>query len=118
LGGIITQADGEVPKMTRTPLKGEARWKDIEDLINRWAKRDKIGALELEESIKDVRENLTDKEHGVLENDAMAGGRIGIMLHPTLEQYIKAFYPDFLETKDDLHEFMRRFPKFKVRKQI
>lgn len=118
MSGIITQSDGELPKMTPQRLEGEAKWKDIEDLINRWAKRDTQAALDLEAAIRESRENLSDKKHGVLDNEAMAGGRIGIMLDPNLEQYIKAFYPEFLSTKDELHEFMHRFPKFKVRQEV
>jgi len=117
MGGIIT-SDSDGLKMIRQPLKGEAKWKDIEDLINRWAKRNKSGAYELELCVRSARDELVDKKHGRLANEGMANGRIGIMIHPELETYIKAFYPDFLSTKDDLHEFMKRFPKFKVREAI
>lgn len=105
-------------KVQHNRYKGDAKWKDIEDLINRWAKRNPRGALDNEAWIKETREGLFDKKHGVLSNEGMAGGRIGIILHPELEQYIKAFYPDLFETKEGLHEFMRRFPKFKVRSQV
>lgn len=93
---------------------GDAKWKDIEDLINRWAKRNPRGAYELELSLRATREGLTDKKFGVMNNEAMAGGRHMITLHPELLQYIETFYPKFLSTKDELHEFMNKFPKFKV----
>lgn len=117
MGGLLSADDGGI-KLTRQQLKGDGKWKDIEDLINRWAKRNKKGAAELELWIKSAREEMVDRKHGRLLKEGMANGRIGIMLHPELEAYIKAFYPDFLSTKDELHEFMKRFPKFKVREVI
>jgi hypothetical protein len=93
---------------------GEAKWKDIEDLINRWAKRNPQGAFDNEKWVKQAYADLADKKFGKLENEAMAGGRLGVSIHPELMNYIEMFYPKFLQTKDELHEFMRRFPKFRV----
>ena len=93
---------------------GEAKWKDIEDLINRWARRNPQGAIDNERWVKQAHADLSDKKFGRLENSAMAGGRLGVSIHPELMNYIEMFYPKFLQTKDELHEFMRRFPKFRV----
>lgn len=116
--GIEVFSDDNLKYIKPSQLKGDAKWRDIEDLVNRWARRNPRGAWELEQSIKEKRASLTDKKYGTLNNEGMAGGRIGIMLHQELLQYIEAFYPKFLSTKDELHEFERRFPKFKIPEKI
>lgn len=96
-------------KAPRPQKKGDAKWRDIEDLINRWAKRNPQAALLNEQWIKEAREGLKDKKYA-------AGdiGRWGVSIHPELMNYIQAFYPDFMDTKKDLHEFMKRFKKFRI----
>lgn len=112
-------ADDKFLKMQRRTLTGEAKWGDIEDLINRWARRNPRGAYELEQYIKQSQENLLDKKHGLMEGKSkgdinIPATRIGIALHPELLQYIEAFYPKFLSTKAELHEFKKRFKKFRI----
>lgn len=99
-------------KMRKSSLTGEAKWKDIEDLINRWARRNPQGALDNERWVKQAQADLADKKHG-----KTSMGRIGISIHPELMNYIQAFYPDFMDTKEDMHEFMKRFKKFRVPEQ-
>lgn len=99
-------------KMKRSSLTGSAKWKDIEDLINRWARRNPKGALENEQWVKEAQASLTDKKFG--RSGAEAMGRVGVSIHPELLQFIEAFYPDLFNSKDNLNEFMRRFPKFRV----
>jgi hypothetical protein len=106
-------------KMHRRDLKGDAKWKDVEDLINRWAKRNPAGALMTDRYIKEVRGGLKDKKFGLMEGKSKGGvnapgTRIGVALHPELLQYLEAFYPDIFKTKSGLHEFKKRFPKFRV----
>jgi hypothetical protein len=110
----LTKTDGGSLKMPRRTLTGDAKWRDIEDLINRWAKRSPRKAWELETYIKEIQADLYDPKHGKQRNEGMAGGRIGLALDQELLQYIQAFYPDFLQTKDEMHEFMKRFPKFRI----
>lgn len=109
---LTSMGDTNFLKAQRSQLTGDAKWKDIEDLINRWAKRNPQGAWELELSLRESRELLADKKFAT--SKTMAGGRHMLSLHPELLQYIETFYPKFLSTKDELHEFMRRFPKFAV----
>lgn len=110
---ILTESDDkDFLKMPFSNLTGDAKWKDIEDLINRWARRNPQGAIDNERWVKEAQAELTDKKFG--KSGAEAMGRVGISIHPELMSYIQAFYPKFMETKADLHEFMRRFPKFKV----
>lgn len=106
-------------------LTGAAKWRDIEDLINRWANRNKRGALEQERWLRETKEELHDKKNAKWAKDLYGkGGRVGaetkfsVLMHPELMAYIKMFYPDFLETKEDLHEFMVKFPKFRIRRVI
>jgi len=106
-------------KMPRRQLTGEAKWRDIEDLINRWARRNPQGAIQTEQYIKQVQAGLLDKKHGLMGGKSkgdvnIPGTRIGVAIHPGLMNYIQAFYPDFMDTKADLHEFKKRFPKFRV----
>lgn len=108
--------DSGVLKMQRSSLKGEAKWKDVEDLINRWAKRNPRGAIENEKWVKESNAGLNDKKFAKSSSEAM--GRLGVSIHPELLQYIEAFYPDLFSTKDGLHEFMRRFKKFTVPESI
>lgn len=119
----LTSVNGDFLKMPRRQLTGEAKWKDIEDLINRWARRNPQAAYQLEKYVKATKEGLLDKKHGLMGGKSKGGDnapatRIGVVIHPELMNYIQAFYPGFMDTKDDLHEFKRRFPKFKISEAI
>lgn len=103
-------------KMKPSQLKGEAKWRDIEDLINRWARRNPHGAIDNERWVKEARFELKDKKHG--KSGAEALGRFGVSIHPELMNYIQAFYPKFMDTKEEMREFMKRFPKFKVPEKV
>lgn len=109
----------EFLKVPKKHLTGAAKWKDIEDLINRWAKRDPKGAYQLEKWLTATREGLYDKKNAKWDRnfDAKYGKvspdmKLGLLIHPDLEAYILAFYPDMFSTKESMHEFMRHFPKF------
>jgi hypothetical protein len=114
------------PIIFKKPIKqltGEAKWRDIEDLINRWARRNPWAAKDLEAYVKEKRPELTDKKHGLL--SGMSKGdinapatRIGVAIHPELMNYIQAFYPEFMDDKKDLYEFKKRFPKFRITEAI
>ena len=113
--------DSSVLKMKSSNLQGEAKWKDIEDLINRWARKRPQRAIEHERYLREVRGNFVGNKWGFIDqfNDAGkqkktvdGGTRISVSIPDELMQYIEAFYPKFLETKDELQEFKKRFPKF------
>lgn len=113
--------DSGVLKMKASSLKGEAKWKDIEDLINIWAKRRPQKAIEHEKYLREIRGNFVGNKWGFIDElddsgkkrQAISGGtRISVSIPQELMQYIEAFYPKFLETKDELNEFKKRFPKF------
>jgi hypothetical protein len=111
-------SNSEFLKMRRSAKTGEAKWKDIEDLINRWAKRRPQLAWENEQYVKQAQADLIDKKHGLMggktDEANLPSTRIGVAIHPELMNYIQAFYPTFMDTKEDLHEFKKRFPKFRV----
>lgn len=109
---LATTDNADFLKMPRSQLTGAAKWKDIEDLINRWARRNPRGAMDNEKWVKEAHADLKDKKFGKSDSEGM--GRIGLSIHPELMQYIEAFYPDFMSTKEEMREFMKRFPKFRV----
>lgn len=124
---LSTTSNSDFLKMQRSQLTGDAKWKDIEDLINRWARRNPDKARYLQAYILDVRSGLYDKKFGRSKIDVKKsnhkitdseGQRIGVVIDPELMNYIQAFYPDFMDSKDDLHEFKKRFPKFKISEAI
>ncbi len=115
---LSNTSNADYLKARRNPKKGEEKWKDIEDLINRWAKRNPKGAYLNEQWVKEAQSDLIDKKHGLMggkiDDANLPGTRIGVCIHPELMNYIQAFYPDFMDSKFDLHEFKKRFPKFRV----
>lgn len=121
---ILTSAEDNSGflKAERKHLTGEAKWKDIEDLINRWARRNPQGAYLNEQWIKEAKAGLIDKKFakmgGKADKETGITNRFGVSIHPELEAYILTFYPKFMSTKEDLHEFMRRFPKFTVPESV
>lgn len=105
--------------MRSSTKTGEAKWKDIEDLINRWARRNPQAAYQTEQYVKAVQEGLKDKRHGLMGGKSkgdvnVPSTRIGAAIHPELMNYIQAFYPDFMDSKNDLYEFKKRFAKFRI----
>lgn len=106
-----------VMKRQRRDLKGMAKWKDIGDLINRWAKRQPQRAYQLEQDLKfaQLEAKVTGgKWEKTLRKDGAYHGdmKVGILIDPELMNYIQVFYPEFLDTKEELQEFKRYFPKF------
>lgn len=115
---LFSTGNDNLQKMRFSTLTGDEKWKDIEDLMNRWARRNPKGAYEMEMYIKEMRASLTDKKYGVMggkaDKETGITNRIGVAIHPELMSYIHAFYPTFMDSKDDLHEFKKRFPKFRI----
>lgn len=118
---ISNHGDSGALKIQRKHLTGSAKWKDIEDLINRWAKKRRTQAYEHELYLRELRGVQKDKKHGFIDGPRGLGGAVGgggtrmtVSLPQELLQYIEAFYPNFLSTKEELHEFKKRFPKFVV----
>lgn len=113
--GSICAMNSENLKKPIRHLTGEAKWKDIEDLVRRWAKRNPEAYKLTVAYAKDAKEQLVDKKHGMLGGANRNGGtRIGIVIHPELMNYIQAFYPKFMDENSDVTEFKKRFPVFKV----
>lgn len=108
------QFDENVLKKPIKHLTGDAKWRDIADLIARWGRRNPDAMQLTIDYAKDLQEGLKDKQHGQMGGGNTAGTRIGVVIHPELMNYIQAFYPDFLDSNEDVAEVKRRFPKFKV----
>lgn len=121
--GIIELPNGPIDpnvlKAKTSQLTGEQRWKDIEDLVMRWTRKNPVEAGWTKAYIKDVQAGLKDKKFGLVggtdhDDTNQPNTRIGIAIHPSLMNYIQAFYPEFLDTNEDLQEMKKRFPQFRV----
>ena len=118
MGGILTEGDGDAI-FKRQELSGEAKWKDIEDLVRRWAKRNPRRFREMVVYNKEkLSDSMHNNQHGELKEEAMANGRAAISIDPELLNYIETFYPNIISTKESLHEFMKRMPGFNIRYKI
>lgn len=115
-------------KNLKKPIKahtGEAKWKDINDLIRRWSIRNPVAFALNMDYVKDIKGGLKDKKFGQTGGagntgavGSSSGTRIGLAIHPELINYIQAFYPDFLDKNEDVHEFGRRFKNFCIPEKI
>lgn len=116
---VSSTGNADFLKYRPSEKRGEAKWADIQDLINRWAKRNPKAAIETERYVRSLHAELADKKHGT-SKDEKTGivNRVGICIHPELMNYIQAFYPNFMDTKEDLHEFKKRFPKFRIASEV
>jgi len=104
---------------------GEARKKDIADLVKRWVRRNPEAATENMRYNKQARQELMDKQFGLMggHSDSKAvgsnsGTRLTASVHPELISYIQAFYPDFLDTKEELIWFRKTFKGFSIPEKV
>lgn len=99
---------------------GEARWKDIDDLIKRWKKRNPQGYEDNMAYVQEKKESLADKKFGEWTdgNKKKMGTRLGLAIHPELMNLIESFYPDFMTKKGDVGEFGKRYPQFQIPDKI
>ena len=109
-------------KVLQTPLKhleGEAKWKDITELVQLWAARNPRGWRQQKQWTNDTSiYAIHSGKKGKLDSSIGQYGKVGpdtrisVLMHPELMEYISVFYPRFLTTKDELDEFKHRFPVF------
>ena len=97
---------------------GAAMWKEIDDLVTRWATRNPVAANWNRHYNQAVRDELTDKKHGTLNNEGMAGGRMAISVHPELMNYIETFYPKFFESKENIRRFGKTYKMFQIPEEM
>lgn len=90
----------------RASMSVSAKWKDIDDLVKRWARKFPQEYQDNMGWVKSDREDYLMKPTREL--------RKGILIHPRLMIYIQHFHPTFLDTNQDLKEFSKRFPAFVV----
>lgn len=86
------------------PLKGD-RWENIAHVIKWWHKKYPVDSRRLKDDIARARADADNSVPG----KAM---RLGLLVDPRLMFYIQRFYPDFLDTKEDMRAFGRKFPQF------
>lgn len=94
---------------------GAARYRQIQDLVSRWAKRNQDQVLLYNEYAQELRDNLKDKEYGDISGKKFGTGtRIGVIIHPHLMNYIQAFYSDFMDTSEDVAWFKKTYPNWRI----
>lgn len=96
------------------------KWADIGDLIQRWAKRYPQEMQENLAYVREVKAELNDPKYaelGVVAKGKVrrqGGMRLGLAINPNLMSYIETFYPEFMKSNEDVREFGKRFPAFRI----
>lgn len=95
--------------------EGSAMWKEIDDLVTRWAKKNPFGANWNMKYNQDVRDSLKDAKHAA-SYDINTGitNRSTISVHPELMNYIETFYPKFFESKENVRRFGNTYKMFRI----
>lgn len=93
---------------------GSAMWKEVEDLIHRWARRNPQGANLNRLYNQEIRDDLVDKKFGRLKNHGLADGRLVLSIHPELVRYIEYFYPKLFESKANVSRFAKAYKMFAI----
>lgn len=106
---------GESYKKPYKALTGKAKWDDIADLVRRWTDRNPKEMQYHLQYIIDTRRGLLDEDYGIMggknsANAKDAATRLSLSLPQELINYIQFFYPTFLDTKEDVTQFKKRFP--------
>ena len=84
------------------------KWKDIEDLTQRWIRRCPNAYRLNMQWVQEARIEYKQEKYQTRDF------RKGIVIHPSLLTYIQQFHPTFLDTKDDLRNFSTKFPAFNI----
>lgn len=109
-------------KQVRYSNNPQERKDEIIDLANRWASRNPDQMRDTLEYIRGVQDGLIEstfaRENKSLTSPGLKSGgmRFGIAIPPGMMNYIQTFVPDFLDTKEDMQFFMRKFPALRVPK--
>ena len=88
-------------------LQGD-RWDNIGMIIQKWSKKYPLEAKQMKRDILDAR---TEYKTTRLKERPL---RKGLLIDPRLMFTIQRFYPDFMDTNNDLRTFADRFPGFVV----
>lgn len=91
---------------------GSAMWKEIDDLIRRWAKRNPRAANLNRLYNQQVRDGLTD--HKYAKSSSMADGRLLLSVHPELIVYLETFYPKLFASKENVRKFANTYQMFSI----
>lgn len=100
---------------------GSAMWREIDDLVTRWATRNPYAANWNRIYNQRLRDDLKDKEYGVLGGRGRhfsGGTRTTLSIHPELVNYIEVFYPKFFESKENVRRFGNKYKMFKIPEKI
>lgn len=99
------------------------KWDDIEDLVARWVARNREETEYTFKYIAAVKQGLIDSTYGSQVKQKggalqTSGARHGLAIPPGLMLYVQKFYPDFMDTKEDMREFHRKFPAFRIAEKM
>ena len=100
---------------------GEAMWKEIDDLVTRWALRNPRAANWNRIYNQHIRDGLKDKKFAVMggrKANFSGGTRTTLSIHPELVNYIEVFYPKFFESKENVRRFGNTYKMFKIPEKI
>lgn len=109
------KSDGEIIKGIGGKT-GAAMWKEVDDLIVRWARRNPRAANTNMLHNQDIRDGLKDKKFA--KSGSMGDGRLMLSIHPELMSYIETFYPKLFESKANVRRFAKTYKMFAVGERI
>lgn len=84
------------------------RWENIGMIIQKWSKKYPIEAKRMKQDIVDARNDYKTVKY---KERPM---RKALLIDPRLMYAIQRFYPDFMETNQDLRTFADKFPTFVI----
>jgi len=90
-------------------MKNE-EWADVGDLIDRWSKR---FTEELSDNMKWVEEAKKDLKNELGESESK-NLRLGLLMHPSLMNYLEHFYPKLFASNENVKTFAEKFSKFSI----
>lgn len=91
-------------------LQGD-RWENIAHVIRWWSKKFPQNSRQLKDDVSRARADAGNSVPG-------RATRLGLLIDPRLMFYIQRFYPDFLDTKEDMRTFGRKFPQFVTSEKV
>ena len=93
-------------------------WREIDDLVKRWALKNPFGANWNRIYNQQKRDSLLDPKFAK-SHDKKTGitNRTTIAIHPELMNYIETFYPKFFASKSNIRRFGNTYQMFKIPKE-
>lgn len=98
---------------------GDAMWREIDDLVSRWAARNPFAANWNRIYNQNVRDGLYDQKFAAsYDKDTGITNRTTISIHPELMSFIETFYPKFFESKENIRKFGNTYKMFRLGEKL